>query len=588
MLRTHTCGELRGSHIGKTTALCGWVGSRRDHGNVIFIDLRDAYGVTQIVFNPQDNRDLHERADKLRGEYVIRVEGLVRERPEGNINEKLATGMVEIAVTALDILNKSVTPPFEVRDDTAVTEELRLKYRYLDLRRPSMQRNLRFRHRATKLIREFLDRRGFVDAETPVLTKSTPEGARDYLVPSRVNPGEFYALPQSPQLFKQILMVSSLDRYYQITKCFRDEDLRADRQPEFTQLDMEMSFVEEEDIFEVSESIMRLLFKELLGVDLANPFPRIPYREAICRYGSDKPDTRFGMELTDITGYLEKSEFKVFRSVVQKKGKILALCAEGSGGCSRSQMDELIVFARDHGAKGLAYFKAEGDTLSSNIDKFFTNDELASIKDATGATSGDMIFMVADLKASVAYEAIAALRIHLGTTRGLIDKKKYEFVWVTDFPLFKYNADESRWDSEHHPFTSCHPDDTRLLETRALLHNARARSYDLVANGIELGSGSIRIHRRDIQEKIFEIIGISEEEAEKRFGFLLEAFRYGAPPHGGVAFGLDRLMMLMTGTESIRDVIAFPKTQKAVCLMTDAPSEVSARQLDELGIRVKK
>ena len=587
MLRTKTCGELRDKDVGTTAVICGWVSARRDHGNIIFIDIRDGYGITQIVFNPDTHADVHRKAEELRPEFVVRIEGKVGKRPAGTENEKIPTGKVELLATSVEILNRSLTPPFEITDNVSVTEEIRLKYRYLDLRRPSMQRNLRLRHKVCKVARDFFDERNFVEVETPILTKSTPEGARDYLVPSRVNPGMFYALPQSPQLFKQILMVSGLDRYFQIAKCFRDEDLRADRQPEFTQFDIEMSFVTEEDIYELSEALMKKILKEATGIDLEPPFPRLKYADAMARFGCDKPDTRFAMEIVDITDLLGNCKFKVFQDVIKKGGKVAAIVAKGCGGYSRSQVDELVEFVKGYGAKGLANFKMEGGGLASQIDKFFSQDELASIRKSLVCENGDMAFMVAD-EPSVVYESMAALRKLLGKRLDLIDDSKFHFVWITDFPLLKYNKDEKRWESEHHPFTSVYPEDIKLLEEGKSLERIRSMSYDLVLNGTEIGSGSIRIHDRKLQELIFKTIGIGEDEVKQRFGFLLDAFRYGAPPHGGVAFGLDRLMTFFVGCDSIRDVISFPKTQKAFCPMTSAPSIVDEKQLNELGIKIKK
>ena len=586
MLRTHTCGELNENAVGKQSTICGWVHGRRDHGNLIFIDVRDGYGLTQVVFDPRNAADLHKKAEELRAEFVVRVTGSVEKRPAGTENPKLPTGAIELHAAQLEILNKSATPPFEIMDNVNVTEESRLKYRFLDLRRSTMQKSLRLRHKVCKLARDYFDDRDFVEVETPILTKSTPEGARDYLVPSRVNPGMFYALPQSPQLFKQILMVSGLDRYFQIAKCFRDEDLRADRQPEFTQFDIEMSFVTEDDIYEISEGLMKKLFKGAIGVDLKTPFPRLTHAEAMARFGCDKPDTRFGLELCEITGIVKECQFKIFQDVVKKGGKVIAINAKGCGVYSRGQIDQLIEFVKDYGAKGLANFKADGGTLVSQIDKFFSKPELAAIRTALGAVDGDMIFVVADKK-KVAYDSMAALRKHLGKALGLIDEKRFDFLWVTDFPLFQYDEEEKRWVSEHHPFTSVHPDDLGLLEKGESLEKVRSRSYDLVINGSEIGSGSIRIHDRVMQELIFKTIGIDEEQARTRFGFLLDAFKYGAPPHAGVAFGLDRLMTFFLGCDSIRDVIAFPKTQKAFCPMTSAPSPVDEKQLSELSIRIK-
>jgi len=619
MLRTHTCGELDDKAIGSEVTLCGWVGSRRDHGSLIFIDVRDGYGITQIVFNPpckspgfnpemegvafqggreprtlarggstpQEDAELHKKAEGLKPEFVIKVKGRVQNRPQGTENPKIATGLIEVRATSVEILNMAATPPFEIADNILVTEETRLKYRYLDLRRAAMQKNLRLRHKVCKLARDYFDERGFVEVETPILTKSTPEGARDYLVPSRVNPGMFYALPQSPQLFKQILMVSSFDRYFQIAKCFRDEDLRADRQPEFTQFDIEMSFVTEEDIYEISEGLMKKLFKETIGVDLTTPFPRLKYSEAMSRFGCDKPDMRFALELKEISDIVKDCQFKIFQEALKKGGKAIAINAKGCGSYSRGQIDELIEFVKEYGARGLANFKVEKGALVSQIDKFFSKEELDGIKERLAGEEGDMIFIVAD-KARTVYDAMANLRKLFGKRLNMIDEKAFNFLWVTDFPLLKYNDEEKRWESEHHPFTSVHPDDVKLFEKGESLGQVRARSYDLVINGTEIGSGSIRIHERKLQELIFKTIGITSEQARLRFGFLLDAFRYGAPPHGGVAFGLDRLMTLFVGCDSIRDVIGFPKTQKAFCPMTNAPSPVDEKQLNELGIKVKK
>jgi len=578
---------LNEKDIGKSVKLCGWVGSRRDHGSLIFIDLRDGYGLTQIVFDPKTFPSAHKEAEGLRAEFVVRVEGIVESRPEGTNNDKLPTGKIEVRAQNIEILNRALTPPFEITDTINISEEARLKYRYLDIRRPSMQKALRLRHKVCKLARDYFDGKNFVEVETPILTKSTPEGARDYLVPSRVNPGMFYALPQSPQLFKQLLMVSSLDRYFQIAKCFRDEDLRADRQPEFTQFDIEMSFVTEEDIYELSEGLMKKIFKEAIGVDLKTPFPRLRYSESLARFGCDKPDTRFGLELVEITNIVKDCQFKIFHEVIKNNGKILAINAKGCGSYSRGQIDELIEFVKGYGAKGLANFKVIKGSLVSQVDKFFTKEELSAINEILSGEDGDMIFVVADSE-KTAYDSMSNLRKLLGRKLKLIDDKRFEFLWIVDFPLFKYNDEDKRWESEHHPFTSCHPDDLELLEKGRQMRSIRSRSYDLVINGTEIGSGSIRIHDRKMQELIFKTIGISDEEALSRFGFLLDAFKYGAPPHGGVAFGLDRLMTFFTGSESIRDVIAFPKTQKAFCPMTSAPSAVDEKQLNELNIRIKK
>jgi aspartyl-tRNA synthetase len=586
MLRTHTSGELNKKHIGKEVTLTGWVHARRDHGEVIFMDIRDAYGITQLVFDPEKNRPVHDKAHGLKGEYVIRAKGLVRERPGGTINRKLPTGEVEIIVNELDILNPSLTPPFEVGKSLAVSDETRLKYRYIDLRSPRMQRNLRLRHRVNSAMRYFLEKENFVEVETPFLTRSTPEGARDYLVPSRLNTGKFYALPQSPQLFKQILMVSGLDRYFQIARCFRDEDLRKDRQPEFTQLDMEMSFVEEPDIFGVSEGLLKKVVKDAFNLEIRAPFPRLKYNEAMERFGTDKPDMRFGMELVNLDEGLKNTKFNIFKKNLEKGGSIYAINAKGRSKMSRAELDKLIAKAKDYGAGGLAYFKCEKGGLSSNIDKFFEKGELDSIREASGAEDGDLILIVAEKK-DIALSVLGSLRLEIGKADKLIDENKHNFLWITDFPLFKYNEEEKRWDSEHHPFTACNEEDVKLLDGKDL-GGIRARSYDLVLDGSEIASGSIRIHKRGLQEKIFKIIGLGKKDAEKRFGFLMEAFKYGAPPHGGIAFGLDRFLAIFTKSASIRDVIAFPKTQKAVCPMTDAPSDIDAGQLKELHIKKVK
>jgi len=574
---------LNEKNNGQEITLSGWVHSRRDHGELIFVDLRDAYGITQIVFDPKESRDLHASAEKLRSEFVIQVTGTVRPRPQGTENKKIPTGLIEIAAKKLVMLNTALTPPFEIDDSQNVSEEARLKYRYIDLRKPSMQRNLRVRHQMNKIMRDYLDEKKFVEVETPILTKSTPEGARDYLVPSRLNPGEFYALPQSPQLFKQLLMVSGLDRYYQIARCFRDEDLRADRQPEFTQLDVEMSFVDEEDIFTLCEGLLVKLFKELGGITIKTPFPRLPYHEAMARYGSDKPDTRIPIELREITDIVKNSNFNVFKQVVASGGRVIGLTGKGCAGFSRSKIDELTKLVQSWGAKGLAYFIIEADKVNSPITKFFSKEELDAIQKTLGAGPGDIMFFVADRK-EVVYAALNALRLELAKINNLVDKTKADLLWVVDFPLFKYNEEEKRWESEHHPFTSLKHEDIPLIE-KGELGKIRSKSYDLVINGMEIASGSIRIHSRELQEMIFKTIGISQEEALKRFGFLLDAFKFGAPPHGGIALGLDRFITIFTKSESIRDVIAFPKNQKAFCPMTSAPSAVDEKQLKELHIK---
>lgn len=581
MLRTHTCGELNKRDNDKSVILCGWVATRRDHGNLIFIDVRDRTGITQVVFNPEDSKELHKIGESLRAEFVVQVEGKVRQRPEGTVNKKIPTGEIEVAAAKLKILNSSLTPMFEIADDADMSEDLRYTYRYLDLRRPKMQKNLILRHKVCKIMRDYFDEKGFVEVETPILTKSTPEGARDYLVPSRVNPHKFFALPQSPQLFKQILMVSGLDKYFQIAKCFRDEDLRADRQPEFTQLDLELSFVEEKDIYSLLEGLMRKIFKEVSGCELKIPFDIISYKDAMGRFGCDKPDRRYGMEMVDLTDMLKDCGFKVFKSVISSGGIVKGFNLKKPKNMPRSRIDALTEFIKAQGCAGLAYFKVEGSALSGAIAKFFSDDEKFKIAKAMGAQDGDYLLFVAD-QANIANEALSRLRAKLAGEEGLIDKTKIDFLWVSDFPLFKYNDEEKRWDSEHHPFTGFYEEDAKYLDND--LSKIRSRSYDLVLNGVELGSGSIRIHRKDMQDKIFKAIGIDEKEAKERFGFLTEALSYGAPPHGGFAAGLDRLVAILAGSDSIREVIAFPKTQKAICPLTKAPSTVSKKQLKELGL----
>jgi aspartyl-tRNA synthetase len=586
MLRTHNCGELKKSDVGKKVTLCGWIATRRDHGDLIFIDLRDKHGVTQIVFDPARNKDAHGTAHKLRNEYCIKGTGKVIPRPEGTVNKGLGTGEIEVEIEALEILSESETPPFEVKDSDSVNEEVRLRYRYLDLRRQSMQNNLTARHNTYKYIFDFMSKEDFVYVDTPILTKSTPEGARDFLVPSRMQEGAFYALPQSPQIFKQLLMVAGTERYFQIAKCFRDEDLRADRQPEFTQLDIEMSFIDQEDLFDICERLFKGLFKEIIGVDIRTPFERMPYAEAMSKYGSDKPDVRFDLFLSDMTGDVKGCDFKIFNDVVSSGGAIVALAAPGYKDMSRKEIDDLTLYLKDFGAKGLAYFKVEENDLVSPIVKFFPKEMLELFRKKTGAKPGDMIFMVADVK-ETARAAMGALRLKIGKEKGLCDPKVFKLLWIVDFPLFKFNREENRWESEHHPFTYFDPADMKYMDSGEL-DKIRSRSYDLVLNGTELGSGSIRIHRRDIQQRIFDALGISREESQKKFGFLLDAFQYGPPPHGGVAFGIDRLLTLFTGDTSIREVIAFPKNQRGICPLSQAPSNVDEKQLRELGIRVNK
>ncbi|MEK6766563.1 MAG: aspartate--tRNA ligase [Planctomycetota bacterium] len=583
--RTHTCGQLRKADAGNEATLCGWVDTRRDHGGVIFIDLRDRYGKTQVVFNPEHNAEAHKKASVLRSEYVIAVRGKVLERPDDMINPKLETGEIEVVTDKLEILNTSETPPFEITSDADVSTELRLKYRYLDLRRPVMQKYLTSRHKVCQVARQYFDRNNFIEVETPFLTKSTPEGARDYLVPSRINRGQFYALPQSPQLFKQILMVSGLDRYFQIVKCFRDEDLRAQRQPEFTQIDLEMSFVREDDVINIIEGLMVEVFKTVLGKEITAPFPRLSYHDAMKLYGCDAPDLRFAMTIKEITDIAKRSDFKVFKSVVESGGQVRGINATGCAKLSRKEIDELTTFVNQFGAKGLAWFKVDENGLTSQIAKFFTAELQSEIIERFSAKPGDLLLFVAD-KESVVSQALSQLRLSIAKTNGLINKEEFNLSWVVDFPLFEYNEDMDRYDSLHHPFTSPHPDDLGFLEERPL--DVRARAYDIVLNGIELGGGSIRIHRQDVQKKIFNLLKIDEATAQDRFGFLLEALKYGAPPHGGIALGLDRMVAIILGLDDIREVIAFPKTQKATCLMVDAPSKVDDKQLKDLGLSLQK
>ncbi|MCP4366900.1 MAG: aspartate--tRNA ligase, partial [Deltaproteobacteria bacterium] len=583
MRRTHTCCELEADDVGKEVVLMGWVQRRRDHGGVIFIDLRDREGITQVVFNPDANKKVHEKAHAIRNEFVLGVRGKVDNRPEGMINPKLKTGEIEVLVTQLKIFNVAQTPPFLIEDKVDVSETIRLKYRHLDLRRPKLQNNIILRHRASASLRNYLNNSGFLEIETPVLTRSTPEGARDYLVPSRVNPGQFYALPQSPQIFKQLLMISGFDRYYQIVRCFRDEDLRADRQPEFTQVDMEMSFVGENDIMTVSEKMMRALFKDVLDISLKPPFSRLTYDEAVGRFGLDKPDTRFGLELKDISDIVKDSGFKLFAGVTKKGGIVKALNAKGCINFSRKEIDDLTEFVAVYRAKGLAWIKVRENEWQSPIAKFFTDDEKAALALRIDMKPGDLVFFVAD-QPKIANEALGHLRNHLGKKLGLIDESIFDFVWITEFPLMEYDETEKRFQALHHPFTAPLEKDYGLLADDPL--KVKSCAYDLVLNGSEIGGGSIRIHQKDIQEKVFKALGLKREIYEQKFDFLLSALESGAPPHGGIAFGFDRLVMLLCRQSSIRDVIAFPKTQKAACLLTNAPSKAEKAQLEELYLKV--
>jgi aspartyl-tRNA synthetase len=584
MRRTHHCWELGADDVGKEVVLMGWVHRRRDHGGVIFVDLRDREGLTQVVFNPKVDKKIHAKAHSIRNEYVLAVRGKVDHRPADMINPKLKTGEIEVTAAELKILNPAKTPPFLIEDEIDVSETVRLKYRHLDLRRSEMQKNLILRHRVSAAVRGYLNQQGFLDLETPFLTRSTPEGARDYLVPSRVNPGEFYALPQSPQIFKQLFMISGFDRYYQIVRCFRDEDLRADRQPEFTQIDIEMSFVGEDDVMNLSEGMMTQLFKEILGIKLKRPFSQLTYQEAVGRYGLDKPDTRFDLELKDISDIVAGSNFKVFANAVKKGGIVKALNAKGCINFSRKEIDDLTEFVAVYRAKGMAWIKVKEDKWQSPITKFFSDEEKQALAERIEMEPGDLIFFVAD-QPKVVNEALGHLRNHLGKTLGLIDENEYHFLWVTRFPMFEYDETEKRLQALHHPFTSPLEEDYECLKNEPLSVNSRA--YDLVLNGFEIGGGSIRIHQRSIQEKVFEALNMDRKTYEGKFGFLLEALDSGAPPHGGIAIGYDRLVMLMCGQSSIRDVIAFPKTQKAACLLTEAPSETSKTQLDELYLKLK-
>ncbi|MBP3033705.1 aspartate--tRNA ligase [Staphylococcus warneri] len=584
--RTTYCGLVTEDLLNEKVTLKGWVHNRRDLGGLIFIDLRDREGIVQIVFNPDFSQEALNIAETVRSEYIVEVQGVVTKRDAETVNPKIKTGQVEVQVSNIEIINKSETPPFSINEEnTNVDENIRLKYRYLDLRRQELAQTFKMRHQTTRSIRQYLDDNGFYDIETPVLTKSTPEGARDYLVPSRVHDSEFYALPQSPQLFKQLLMISGFDKYYQIVKCFRDEDLRADRQPEFTQVDIEMSFVDQEDVMAMGEEMLRKVVKDVKGIDVPGPFPRMTYAEAMSRYGSDKPDTRFDMELINVSQLGHEMDFKVFKDTVENNGEIKAIVAKGAADqYTRKDMDALTEFVNIYGAKGLAWVKVTDEGLTGPIARFFEDKDAEQLKSLTEASAGDLVMFVAD-KPEVVAQSLGALRIKLAKELGLIDESKLNFLWVTDWPLLEYDDESKRYVAAHHPFTSPKKEDIDKLDSEP--ENAQANAYDIVLNGYELGGGSIRMHNGELQEKMFEVLGFTKEQAQEQFGFLLDAFKYGAPPHGGIALGLDRLVMLLTNRTNLRDTIAFPKTASATCLLTDAPGEVSEKQLEELSLRIR-
>ncbi|CAC7715229.1 Aspartyl-tRNA synthetase [Staphylococcus aureus] len=584
--RTTYCGLVTEAFLGQEITLKGWVNNRRDLGGLIFVDLRDREGIVQVVFNPAFSEEALKIAETVRSEYVVEVQGTVTKRDPETVNPKIKTGQVEVQVTNIKVINKSETPPFSINEENVnVDENIRLKYRYLDLRRQELAQTFKMRHQITRSIRQYLDDEGFFDIETPVLTKSTPEGARDYLVPSRVHDGEFYALPQSPQLFKQLLMISGFDKYYQIVKCFRDEDLRADRQPEFTQVDIEMSFVDQEDVMQMGEEMLKKVVKEVKGVEINGAFPRMTYKEAMRRYGSDKPDTRFEMELIDVSQLGRDMDFKVFKDTVENDGEIKAIVAKGAAEqYTRKDMDALTEFVNIYGAKGLAWVKVVEDGLTGPIGRFFETENVETLLTLTGAEAGDLVMFVAD-KPNVVAQSLGALRVKLAKELGLIDETKLNFLWVTDWPLLEYDEDAKRYVAAHHPFTS--PKEADIAKLGTAPEEAEANAYDIVLNGYELGGGSIRIHDGELQEKMFKVLGFTKEQAQEQFGFLLDAFKYGAPPHGGIALGLDRLVMLLTNRTNLRDTIAFPKTASATCLLTNAPGEVSDKQLEELSLRIR-